>query len=209
MFYFTVIQTGAEETKFTPMVGHMPRVSVADWCHDRVLQYFDPNCLSDPETQITMQVNISETGLPSCKIIESKHCSESDKFYCEQAMWEAAPIVPFWAHDFEGTEFSCKYSKRQYSANHWPELIPSKGSNVVVMHLRPASSIGGSDDGAHFSSAANTVKLRTDKLQDNRLNQFRLDWIRFLEQCDNPIPQVLNDRANTMRLKYSGLFESK
>lgn len=122
--------------------------TIRNWCEGEAYRNFSPRLLSSTRTQISMNVQISDQGYPTYKVIDASASSAADKFYCEQAIWEAAPIRPQWAPGFSGAKFSLVFPQtnpKRLGHNYFDNLVSEKDKvskeqkQLVCMHLIPAS----------------------------------------------------------------------
>jgi hypothetical protein len=178
---------------------HCGNATLVDVCKEEIQPYFDANSLNTPK--LLIDLSIRRDGSPSCKVI-SVGSSVSDRFYCEQAIWEAAPFryhnqyigrVPF--DRFEKNDLNRVNFVQTYFASH-PRL---KGKSVV-MHLVPGSirSLIKSED--------DLVAIPLAKLHSKELSGFRNDWIDFLSNKQPHSKEEVLAQANKIRAKHRSLF---
>lgn len=165
-----------------------------------------------------MHVDISDQGYPACRIVRGVNTCAADEFYCEQAVWEAAPIRPSkeWAPAFSGAKFNLDFSQRnekRFGHSYWDNLVAEKenlsqnGMRMVCMHLIPASIAAKLSEGTlDVDAPTNIVKIRIDKLNSPSLSRFRKDWIDFFINNSKLSFAAVNEKSQQMKTKYTNLF---
>jgi hypothetical protein len=181
------------------------------------MEPFDPNCLSNPLAEVVIDVTIASNGVPTYKIPKSISCNQLDIFYCEQAIWEGAPAVSEnWAKDFTGTHFTCDFKKEPgkdicYTA--WKHMFPESDSQTAVLHFVPFSIFRRCSAlvGVNQTDAPdNIVRIRQNMLNSPALQDFRLDWVSFINNRTTISEAETRKKIAEMREKYCySLFEPK
>jgi hypothetical protein len=161
---------------------------------------FDPMCLrSDGEIAIAVT---EDKGQPHLEILK-ENGSESDLFYCSQAIWETAPFFPF---DPKSKFFLCEFEKQQ-SGHAVSEIRPIAPSEKVRLHFIPYSAMRYKVPKEVIFSDENVVQLSKDRIRDPQLEAFRKDWVSFFLAHDTLEISELRAHAQVLRTKYSKLFK--
>lgn len=196
--------------------------TIRNWCEGEAYRNFSPRLLSSTRTQISMNVQISDQGYPTYKVIDASAASAADRFYCEQAIWEAAPIRPQWAPEFSGAKFSLVFPQtdpRRLGHNYFDNLVSEKDEvskeqkQLVCMHLIPASIVAKASEKSpqkiDVDASANIVKILASKSNSRLLSRFRKEWFNYaLHNSDITLDSV-NEKSQQLRIKYSKLFSDK
>ena len=168
----------------------------------KVLEDLDPRCLSSSKCRVVYSVFYTENGVPRCKKIVSEDDTAADDFYCEQAIWEN--VMPSFApgkqmlYEFRGGAIN-DYGEHR-------ELVKMRRKGLVTLHLIPRH-FPGSDvllPLGWISDEKNVLLLSEKKLEDPRLEQFRLEWFTFWKPPTST--EEIAKKANQLRKKYSDLF---
>ncbi|MBX3150373.1 hypothetical protein KF728_09515 [Candidatus Obscuribacterales bacterium] len=190
-------------------------VTIRNWCEGESYRNFSPKLLSTNRTQISMAVEISSEGYPTYKILKAINASPVDKFYCEQAVWEASPFRPEWAPNFNGAKFNLDFPQKnptRLGHNYSDNLVATKNksSKVVCMHFVPASiaakAFGKSPASFDVDAPANIVKIPVTRIGSPSLSQFRKDWVEYALDNSEMTPALVNLKSRLLKIKYSNLF---
>ncbi|HEY9790869.1 MAG TPA: hypothetical protein V6D22_10750 [Candidatus Obscuribacterales bacterium] len=189
---------------------HCP-VQTPDGIRPFVLKYFDPTLLSNPAARVSMEVFADKLGRVSYKEIGCDQCTDSDRFYCEQAIWEAAPIVPY-----EGSGTDIKWDdKITFQATTPVEQSPKiamEDGMKVKMHFVPASVTDLFPyvfSKQQLSDASNIVNISVEKRESPRLQEFRKEWVLFILTHADTTPEEFSAHVASMRKKYHDLFDTQ
>jgi hypothetical protein len=225
LMFFTSIQAFGNDslenkgriTSITKIATSIPRTdeaSIREWCRGASMEAFDPNCLSDSQAEIVLHVTIAPNGVPKYEVAKSVNCIPQDIFYCEQAIWEAAPALSEnWAKDFAGTHFTCDFKtipEKEISFSRWKHMYPQGNSKIVVIHFVPlsifrrCSALLGVNT---IEEPKNIVRIRTDMIDSPVLNAFRHDWVSFISNRITVPELETRNKIAEMREKYCSLFE--
>ncbi|MBS1997210.1 MAG: hypothetical protein JSS86_12910 [Cyanobacteria bacterium SZAS LIN-2] len=170
---------------------------------DTIRGNYDHRCLSNPNCKLVYSCFYSKHGAPVYKILRGENCTDADKFYCEQAIWEHVQRSYLYGmqvvYDFDG-------SNQPKSGVH-QELLSHKGSGCVALHLLPqqflASHLLYSPE--ELNNPRNVLRLKEEKLNDPRLLDFRLEWFHIVRY--KTTKGEICERAEKIREKYADFFE--
>jgi hypothetical protein len=189
--------------------------TAAGQVHRQLENSVDLRCLSNPDCQVDLTVKVSSNGALEQKKSSSKAASDSDDFYCEQAIWERSPLSPECAN----IDIGLSYNGSGFVPDPNNELSVKKEPGFVFLHLIPAT-VGGLPVPWSFRndrlihSPDNVLKLSVDKLQDPVLTQFRQEWVDFFlsrkvdkNSYENAYASSdVQKKAREMCRKYAKLF---
>jgi hypothetical protein len=191
---------------------------VAYVLHNLVECNLDRRCLTKPDGGPSRLVTVESDGtLKFDKIGGSS--SPIDDFYVEQSIWEVSPVTKKFAgatfavgRDPAATLAQISDLAGKGTITEAPELSKKKSDDFVFLHLIPASAggcypawINTHKELVHNDK--NILKLRTAKLHDPRLVQFRTEWVNFfVSHQDNLTDAHIQNQVSHMRRKYSDFF---
>jgi hypothetical protein len=164
-----------------------------------------------PASKLLYSLNF-KTG--STELLDNSNLNEIERFYCEQAIWEAMPFSKIVEHPvLEKIEFNHENgggvdiaSDSLFFKKH-PEL---KGA-VVTAHIIPASVTELFRQVIPYIEIYNFRNINAIKLSDTHsdaLLAYRKDWLDYIEvhKADKMTRDALLEQAVKLLEKYPRLF---
>jgi hypothetical protein len=183
-------------TYFSPTAS-----AIHNFCKKQIMDCLDTKNLS---IQADLSYSFHPMGYPTY-VLTSKNASNTDRFFCEQAMWDTGPyMAPFCTPIDARIEFIAPKNKRS-KAKGRKEILPS-------IHLIPLSAsefFPNAVTAAELKESKNLHLLRKSMLASPELMHYRKEWLDFIEShCyQNLSRDELLDAATTIVSKYDALFQ--
>ena len=185
--------------------GHfqLPISAVHNICKKRIMDCLISKNLS-PQAHLTYSFRPMTVPV---YVLVSKNASSSstDRFICEQAMWEAGPyIAPIWTPIDAKIEFIGQKNK--------PSQAKSHKENLTSIHLIPLSAsefFPNAVTQAELKESKNLHVLRGSMLASPELVHYRKEWLDFIasHRMQNLSRPELLDAATDIVTKYDILFQ--
>jgi hypothetical protein len=182
-----------------------------DYLEPIILYYFDSSKLT-PTSKLQYSLDFKSGKLGVSK---SPGLNKRERFYCEQAIWEAMPFSNLVDHPvLESIQFNHENGKsRDFESDSLffkkhPDL---EGAAIVTAHIIPASVTDQFDKSIPYSEIYSYKNINGIKLADvdsDKLAAYRKDWIDYIEahKKDKITREDLLAQAIKLLKKYPDLF---
>ncbi len=181
-----------------------------DYLEPIILHFFDSSKL-DSTSKLQYCLDF-KSGAP--KVLKKPELSEKEKFYCEQAIWEATPFSKIVEHPMlETIEFKRGNGGGGDFESDWRffKKHPELKGNVVTAHIIPASVrdlFRQVIPYIEIYSIKNTSAIKLSDVDSDGLAGYRKDWLDYIEahKADKITREAVVEQAVKLLEKYPNLF---
>jgi len=175
--------------------------------NNTILSMFEPASIPSGES-ISLRISSDQRGLPVITPLNT--ASQKGVVYCEQAVWDAWPLLNLKNLKLADSTGTCKFAGADGKFT-CSKLLTARGNNSFVMHVIPPSFFllyPGTFSQAELHDVPNLKVVCLGPTKVAALKSYRIEWLRFAKSKEHTRQEILQ-KADELTSKFHSLFEKQ